>query len=451
MTKKRQIESKECSLTAKASKKSAKLKPMTFDEVAAIIKIGDSKKLKDVIQSGRVSNMNMRCGASSQSLLIVACRSGFIDCAGVLLDHNADINYRTDSELLLRSACLSGNIDMLSFVIVRGVTINDSLILGLFRVVEIVRNTEIATVLVGYIQNISWQESRDIWQERNANFLYQACKAGNVAIVRLLLERGAWYFHQYHDPLYIASSSGHLEVVRLLLSWNTNDTPMSQERVNSAVGAASRGGHVEVVRCLVEYGTDVDALNWALFEAVMKFHFEITSFLLDSGADYNANVRGFDDGIFIFACMQGAVDIVFLFLERGADPNKVVDFRNFSPLKAALHHPEVMSVLLERGAEPNQTYADGSTILLHLNPYEYRKYVQAVTVLLEHGADPNLAHATNGQTLLMTVASQARGDLVKLLLEYGADVTQVNREGKGVLDMLGRSRQYDEVRKLCTQ
>ena len=51
----------------------------------------------------------------------------------------------------------------------------------------------------------------------------------------------------------------------------------------------------------------------------------------------------------------------------------------------------------------------------------------------------------------MTVASQARGDLVKLLLEYGADVTQVNREGKGVLDMLGRTRQYDEVRKLCTQ
>ena len=41
-------------------------------------------------------------------------------------------------------------------------------------------------------------------------------------------------------------------------------------------------------------------------------------------------------------------------------------------------------------------------------------------------------------------------DLVKLLLEHGAVVTQVNREGKSVLDLLGRTRNYGEVVELCT-
>ena len=52
--------------------------------------------------------------------------------------------------------------------------------------------------------------------------------------------------------------------------------------------------------------------------------------------------------------------------------------------------------------------------------------------------------------ILMMAALELNIDLVKLLLEYGADVTQVNREGKSVLDLLGRTRKYGKVVKLCT-
>ena len=50
----------------------------------------------------------------------------------------------------------------------------------------------------------------------------------------------------------------------------------------------------------------------------------------------------------------------------------------------------------------------------------------------------------------MQAALDLRIEAVKMLLEYGADVTQFNRQGQSVLDMLGDEK-YREVRELCTQ
>ena len=62
---------------------------------------------------------------------MVASQAGFIECARVLLDHNAEINFGTRDDSV-KSACLSGNIDMLRFAIELGVTITDSIIIDLF-------------------------------------------------------------------------------------------------------------------------------------------------------------------------------------------------------------------------------------------------------------------------------------------------------------------------------
>ena len=77
--------------------------------------------------------------------------------------------------------------------------------------------------------------------------------------------------------------------------------------------------------------------------------------------------------------------------------------------------------------------------------------MQALTVLLEHGADVNLVDATTDQTALVVAAIERNVDIVKLLLEHGADVTLVNREGKSVVDVLGRTRKYSDVVEQCTQ
>ena len=76
--------------------------------------------------------------------------------------------------------------------------------------------------------------------------------------------------------------------------------------------------------------------------------------------------------------------------------------------------------------------------------------VRDITVLLEHGADPNLADAGTGETPLMIAALSRRTNIVKVLLEYGADVTQLNLEGKSVLNLLA-DENYSDVVELFTQ
>ena len=379
MTKKRHIESSSVSNPTDASKKSIKLNPVTFDEVAVIIQSGDSEKLKELIEAGRVNDVNILKG--HKSLLMIACKSGFVECAKVLLDHNADINHRTyHHDSVLKCACLSGNIDIARFIIERGAAINDEVIAKLFESEEIVRYTEIATILVGYIHNISIEGRFDC-------FLYSACRAGNAAIAHLLIERGASLLYVYSDPLEAASRSGHLEVVKLLLGHYTVEVPVYQERIRQALLYASESGHAEVARALIEHGlsADTDALNSSLFQAVKGYYIEVAAVLLDVGADFDALIHHVltsrqphaDDDFWsswIYACRQGRPDMVRLLLARGADPNPAVAI-GLSPLEAVLLHPDALRVLLEHGADPNRL-SNGSTALIDLVRYQRGDYMQ---------------------------------------------------------------------------
>ena len=265
------------------------------------------------------------------------------------------------------------------------------------------------------------------------------------------LVRGALLGLRDRDPLEVASSRGHVGVVRLILGWNENDGRVSQASVNSALKSACNQGHLKVARCLVEYGIDNNALVSALYLAVIHHRLEVAAYLIDRGVNFNIIASSSDRSVWMLACSQDSPEMVCLFLDHGADPS-AVDARGVSPLQAALSHPEVLRVLMFQGADPNQLFGDGSTPLLYLVRQRQGDHMQAITVLLELGADPDLAFdTTTGETVLMMAAVGHRVDLVKLLLKHGADVTQVNREGKSVLDIVGRFRRYDDVVQLCTQ
>ena len=175
MTKKRNIDSTESRTGSVTNKKSVTSQPMTFDEVSAIIKSGDSEKLQELIDAGSVRNTTAMRNreAYGHSLLLMACQSGFIEYARVLLDHHADINYtyidyETPTVFALQSACLSGNIDMVRFIISRGFEVSDRVVFRLIRNRKIMSNTEIACSLVGYMQDVNFICG-------HASPLYEAC------------------------------------------------------------------------------------------------------------------------------------------------------------------------------------------------------------------------------------------------------------------------------------
>ena len=523
---------------------------LPFHEIRSIITSGDSAKLKEIIKEGRIDDINMTSSNFSpvESLLSFACQSGFIDCAEVLLENGADVNFcdYKNNNPVLESSVLSGSADIIKLLITRGIIYDDFFLLKLFRGRRIAADTDIADILVDLIEDVNYSEEHHLREP--SSFLYYSCIAGNLSATQSLIHRGAT---QLPSALRGACAYGHIEVVKLILyeAKGKADRLMTDEGLKDALVEASRCGHLAIVqllfeygdggsdvldcgvrsegkaklggwitgdamkrvlvaasghgakklmtggRCgdghmdimkmLIEHGVDADALNAALWRAVYYDSVEVVELLIDSGADISAVTAGGARGVLgnalTIACKHGYPPIVRLLLVRGADPNQqgvpspllnVIsryshgveiiqllleygadpnDTRTVtSPLKVALQRLEALQALLEYGANPNILFSDGSTALLEVLEQFHGKRLDAFTLLLQHDADPNFAKAHTGETPLMVAATAIRVEYVKLLLEYGADVTQTNTAGQTVLDMLGRTRKYSEVVDLCT-
>ena len=119
-----------------------------------------------------------------------------------------------------------------------------------------------------------------------------------------------------------------------------------------------------------------------------------------------------------FVSKNGKTDLVNLFLDRGADPNKADD-RGMTSLHEAIEggHTDGVQVLLNRWADPNNPNKHGDTPL-HLAVRYIHKDV--VIMLLKRGAHHYMIN-NNGETPLSHVTSHFRMDIVNLLNECTKD------------------------------
>ena len=262
--------------------------------LAATIERNDSDSLKSMIDSGKV-NVEIY-----EYLLEIALKVRAIECADFLMTSVVlsakKIPLSVDYNMLvLDFACRSGSINMLKFVLEQDFILNDEVILNLLKPLtlkDIPWTLEISTVLVGYITNINYCDS----PENNKNFLYYACAYGNIHMVRALLIHGANpnICGTSGSALAVAASTGHDDVVDLLLSWET--TPIAYDILKRALLYSVVNGHESIVDRLVQYLRKCNALvvadlNGLLPNAAM--HPSVTAVLLNNGADVNYR---FEDG-----------------------------------------------------------------------------------------------------------------------------------------------------------
>lgn len=142
------------------------------------------------------------------------------------------------------------------------------------------------------------------------------------------------------------------------------------------------------------------------------------------------------------AIKLGYTDIVRLFLAKGADPN-LKDSKGVTPLGLALltNNLDAVKILLNSGADPNERVGQ---ISFPLNIAINRGQVEAVRDLLEAGARPN---EITGQSPLFDAIYKNNFEIIKLLLDYGADPNLKDKKGNTPID-IAIENESNEIIKL---
>ena len=187
---------------------------------------------------------------------------------------------------------------------------------------------------------------------------------------------------------------------------------------------AAGKGYEKVLPLLLERGADVNkqASSTPLISAMWKHGGipEIVSTLISKGADVNA-VGAHDLTALMRAARYGHKWAVSFLIENGAGVDSITDEGASALHFAALEgHSEVAQLLLKGGCNPNRATTDVARIT-PLQRAVMERHIDVVRVLLEHGADVD---ATNSADLaaLNIAAENGPPAIVELLLTHGARI-----------------------------
>jgi hypothetical protein len=155
--------------------------------------------------------------------------------------------------------------------------------------------------------------------------LVEAAKKGDLAVVKMLLDKGADPKSKEKDgatSLMYAAVEGHLAVARLLLDKGADVNARDSAGWSPLIGA-TLGNRLAVAELLLEEGADINAkenvYGWsALIHAVVKGNSQIIGLLLDKGADVDAMGK---DGMtsLMYSALKGDLEAVKMLAAKGAD------------------------------------------------------------------------------------------------------------------------------------
>lgn len=297
--------------------------------------------------------------------------------------------------------------------------------------------------------------------------LSEAAKAGDLAKVRELLAGGANHLESDHGgwtPFIRACEHGHLEIAKLLLEKGSGPNDTSGFGW-SALGQASEGGHLDVVKWLISVGADVNLIKNSdkvtpLWQAIVHGHvavaeelrsngadiaivdYEKTPLLIGAvrknqvmsvtwlslqGADFSIRCDSYGNTAFLEACKHGFVEMVEYFHSLGpldlADQNRY----DSNPMSFAVNsgNLDLVKLLFKYGWK----YIAGQQ-----SPLIGVQNVETLNCLVDQGLSLD-CKTRYGTTPLSYAAYNGQLDLVKRMIELGADPRRRDADGKNAYDM----------------
>uniref|UniRef100_A0A8C2VND2 Ankyrin repeat and SAM domain-containing protein 6 n=1 Tax=Chinchilla lanigera TaxID=34839 RepID=A0A8C2VND2_CHILA len=292
--------------------------------------------------------------------------------------------------------------------------------------------------------------------------------------------------HYGWSALMQAARFGHTGVAHLLLDHGADVN--AQNRLGASVlTVASRGGHLGVVKLLLEAGAFVDHHSpsgeqpglggsrdellgiTALMAAVQHGHEAVVRLLLEWGADPNRAARTVGWSPLMLAALAGRLGVAQQLAEKGANPDHLsvlektafevaLDRRHreladyLDPLTTVRprtdeekRRPDIFHALKmgnfqlvkeiadEDPNHVNLVNGDGATPLMLAAVTGQLPLVQ---LLVERHADIDKQDSVHGWTALMQATYHGNKEIVKFLLNQGADVTLRAKNGYTAFDLV---------------
>jgi len=307
--------------------------------------------------------------------------------------------------------------------------------------------------------------------------LHRAVRHGHLELAKCVFEDSLMEIRDIDEmtPVHVAAFRGHNDILQFILSMKPEAISTNSPSNMTPLHYAAEEGHAATVVMLLSRGAKICentaghtplhcALN-SVHENVVKIFLEndrtdmmtkmqpmltyafcgtkppplsLLNLLIDHGADVNTNSQVNGQSPIFYAAGSDNTAILELFLRHGGDVT-AKDYFGVTPLhEAAAFQPATVDILIGAGARVNERDDEGQTPLYWAVE---RGREDVVRTLLEKGADINAVDACGMSPLIRACAQccvHVNTRMVKLLIENGAAVESKDADGMTALHHASR-------------
>ena len=275
-------------------------------------------------------------------------------------------------------------------------------------------------------------------EDRLNYIMYEACKTGDIATVKRMIERGvdvnikSDFFA--HTALMLATYNGHLDIVNYLLSKGAD------ANIGFPLADAVEYGHIEIVRSLVEKGdadVNITISSKTLLSYVISYNDEYTALgakmakiLISGGADLK--------GELISAVESGRTEIVKHLISSGANIKEIDSYGKTAFMIAKEKgYNEIAAFLFE-----NSIFDEYKTII---ESYKGQPAIADIKKMIEVSQSQYLNRDTSfkgiafkeGTYVLSIILILGYNDLGESLIKAGAvNINEYNNYGYSTSNVL---------------
>jgi serine/threonine-protein phosphatase 6 regulatory ankyrin repeat subunit B len=203
---------------------------------------------------------------------------------------------------------------------------------------------------------------------------------------------------------------------------------------DTCLSLACHEGCMSYVKLLISKGADINCRDGQGKTPIMRaldgrLGYNIAEFLINNGADVNArDNRG--NSVLSVICQMGEEKLAKLLIEKGADINCSTENEESCFLLACnkFYFDSVVDLMIQRGVNMKQILNTNNSVAQYIGYIKRSQNHHLIQLLIENA---NLNEKNkDGSTVLHSACEHVHFEMVKLLVDKGADVNALNKDNE---------------------